>query len=310
MSSCTWFIVVASLLGAAPPRAVEFAGRDGLLHVTVAGQHFVTWSPGNGTIHRPHFFDLRVRAAAGTRLTRNQPPKEGADPTDHADMHPGLWLAFGDLSGNDFWRNKGPVVAARVVERPRPEDGRGTFTVANEYRNGDRVVCRETCRYTVRVLAIGVLLAIDSTFSSDVGDFAFGDQEEMGFGVRVATPLSVKRGGRILDSEGRLNEKQVWGKEADWCDYGGRVDGKDAGVMLVPHPGNFRRCRFHARDYGLLVANPFALKAFNAGAESRVVVRKGESLRLRFAVLARTCPGTPEELKRAYEDCLREMDRE
>jgi hypothetical protein len=120
----------------------------------------------------------------------------------------------------------------------------------------------------------------------------------------------VKQGGRILDSEGRRDEKEVWGNEAAWCDYGGRVDGKDVGLMLIPHPDNVRRCRFHARDYGLLVANPFGVKAFNAGPESRVVVKKGDTLRLRFGVLARTCPGTPEALKRAYEDCLREMKRE
>jgi hypothetical protein len=107
----------------------------------------------------------------------------------------------------------------------------------------------------------------------------------MGLGVRVATPLTVKRGGQILNSDGRKNERQVWGKQADWCDYGGVIDGEPAGVTLMPDPKNFRRCWFHARDYGVLVANPFGRNAFTRGEKSKVVVRKGETFRLRFGVL-------------------------
>jgi hypothetical protein len=38
------------------------------------------------------------------------------------------------------------------------------------------------------------------------------------------------------------------------------------------------------RDYGLAVANPFGRKALTGGAESRVVVKRGDALRLRFGV--------------------------
>jgi len=97
----------------------------------------------------------------------------------------------------------------------------------------------------------------------------------------VATDLSVKSGGVITSSEGRKNEKQVWGRQADWCDYSGTV----GGIMLMPDPQNFRRSWFHARDYGLLVANPFGRQAFTKGEPSRVVVEKGSTLTLRFGVL-------------------------
>jgi hypothetical protein len=103
----------------------------------------------------------------------------------------------------------------------------------------------------------------------------------MGLGVRVATNLTVTRGGVITSSEGRKNEKEVWGRQADWCDY----SGKGVGVMLMPDPQNFRRSWFHARDYGLLVANPFGRQAFTKAEPSRVVVKKGEILTLRFGVL-------------------------
>ena len=59
---------------------------------------------------------------------------------------------------------------------------------------------------------------LDSQFSGPE-EFYFGDQEEMGLGVRVATPLAVKNGGRLLKSEGGIGEKQVWVRQSDWCDY-------------------------------------------------------------------------------------------
>ena len=62
--------------------------------------------------------------------------------------------------------------------------------------------------------------------------FTFGDQEEMGLGIRVATDHAVTNGGVITSSDGRKNEKQVWGRQADWCDY----SGKGVGVMLMPDP--------------------------------------------------------------------------
>ena len=107
----------------------------------------------------------------------------------------------------------------------------------------------------------------------------------MGLGGRMATPLAVVKGGEIGNSDGLKNEAQVWGKSADWCAYTGMVKGSRAGVVLMPHPENFRRSWFHARDYGLLAANPFGRNAFTTGEKSEVVVRNGQALRLRFGVL-------------------------
>jgi hypothetical protein len=53
----------------------------------------------------------------------------------------------------------------------------------------------------------------------------------------------------------------------------------------MPDAANFRPSWFHARDYGLFVANPFGRQAFRKGEPSRVEVKPGETFRLRFAVL-------------------------
>src|SRR5262249_26027902 len=155
---------------------------------------------------------------------------------------------------------------------PAGGPGRGGFAVANRYLSADgkTVVCREVCRYTVQVRDGAYLLVWESEFTSDQGDFAFGDQEEMGLGVRMATELTVKAGGQIPNGVNLKNEKRVWGKPADWCDYSGTVRGQRVGVTLIPAPANFRPSWFHARDYGLLVANAFGRNAFTRGEKSRV----------------------------------------
>jgi hypothetical protein len=281
------------------PPEVSFKQEAARLDIAIGGKPFAAYVFKDDVVRRPYL--AHVRNPDGVQVTRNHPPVKGKDPTDHDTMHPGIWLAFGDLGGADFWRNKGLVRHAGFVDKPKGGKGEGTFAVRNRYEAGGKVVCEEVCRVTVRVGPRGYLVVWESTFRGK-DDFAFGDQEEMGLGVRVATPLSVKRGGTITDSLGRKNEPQVWGKQADWCDYRGRVDRRTAGVLLMSDPGNFRRSWFHARDYGLLVANPFGRNAFTRGEKSRVAVKAGGTLRLRFGVLVY---GGPVNRTAAYHDFLR-----
>ena len=55
--------------------------------------------------------------------------------------------------------------------------------------------------------------------------------------------------------------------------------------------------------YGALVANPFGQQAFRKGPASKVVVKPGESFRLRYGVLLHDSPqDTAPDLKSAYAD--------
>ncbi len=289
-------------VGLAVSNEISFKQQDGSLAIRIGGKDFAEYVWNDEQVRRPYFRHLRT--PSGQQVTRNHPPIKGQDIDDHPTMHPGLWLSFGLLGGTDFWRNKGRVRQVEFVQKPQAGQGTGSFVVKNSYENDDQVVCTEDCRITISTRVAGYLLTWDSTFRSDQ-DFYFGDQEEMGLGVRVATPLAVVKGGEIIDSENRKNGKQVWGQQAAWCQYGGMIDGQRVGVALLPHPQNFRRSWFHARDYGLLVANPFGRKAFTKGEPSRIVVPKGESFRLRFGVLVYgSASDAPVAVADAYRDYL------
>ena len=73
-------------------------------------------------------------------------------------------------------------------------------------------------------------------------------------------------------------------------DYYGKIDGQFRGLMVMSAAHN-GEVWSHSRDYGVLVANPFARKAFTKGEASKVVVRKGETFRLRFGVLVHSGKG-------------------
>lgn len=265
---------------AAPP--VGFRMREAAFDILVGAERIAAFVHRDERIARPYL--AHVSLPGGPQVTRAHPPVAGTDPTDHDTMHPGIWLAFGDLGGADFWRNRAAVRTEGLTLGPHDAEG-GAFTVRNAYRApGGALVCGETARQRVAVHPDGVLLAFDSVFSPGEGPCVFGDQEEMGLGVRLATPLAPRNGGVLMNSAGLRGESGAWGKAADWCDTTGVVAGRKAGVTLMAHPDNFRRSWFHVRDYGLMVANPFGRNAFTGGERSAVTVAAGEKLRLRFGV--------------------------
>ncbi|MHC5112597.1 MAG: DUF6807 family protein, partial [Planctomycetota bacterium] len=259
-------------------------------------------------IRRPHF--ANVYASSGDKVTRNHPPIEGVDATDHASMHPGIWLAFGDLNGNDFWRNKATVKHVRFVEGPRAENDMMTFAVENHWIGTDgSLVCRETARYTLAEQDFdggvkGTTLIWDSTFHSEEHDLKFGHQEEMGLGIRVASDLTVKTGqGTILNSRGQRDGKQVWGNTADWWHYGGRLNDQFAGILIVTDNKLVPTSWGHARDYGALVVNPTKPPPAHG---TFIGVKRGVPFRLRYGVLIYSAPDgfTLDQPVKAMDDLL------
>jgi hypothetical protein len=295
-------VLVGAMTASATDGQVAFEPSKGSIAITVDGEPFATYVYEDAKISRPYF--AHVKAPGGVQVTRNHPPVEGADLLDHDKLHPGVWMSFGDINGSDFWRLAAPVKFDRFLVEPKNDKGHGKFAIRFKYqdqKNPGESVCVEDVHYTIHALEGGRLVVWDSTFSSDK-EFTFGDQEEMGLGIRVATPIRAEReseiglpagSGEIVSSSGARNEDEIWGNAFDWCDYRGELDGKRVGIALFPHPENFRPSWFHSRDYGMLVANPFGRHAFGKGEKSAVTVKPGDKFRLRYGVFVHA--GPPDE---------------
>ncbi len=294
--------------------ALSTREAPGRIEILARGQGIATYVYEDTAINRPYF--CQIKTLEGVQVTRVHPPdpviNKGND--DHPLFHPGLWLAFGDINGSDYWRNKARVRHVRFLAPVEAAAEKVRFAVLNRYERADASgapICEEACTYTIQAADAGYFLLARSVFRSDTADFSFGDQEEMGFGVRLNTPLTVKFGtGSLVNSAGGRNEKGTWGQASTWCAASGLADGKRVGVAVMPAPDNFRPAWFHTRDYGLIVANPFGRKAMTApedaqAAPDATVVRKGEPFTLAFGVyvFGGGADAQP-DFARAYETCL------
>jgi hypothetical protein len=282
--------------------AAEWAGAKfgfqktpGQLHITVDGRELATYLVDHPKLTRRAL--VNVRTPGGIQVTRNFPPRapEDLDPgyrhengIIHPLMHPGLWMGFGDVDGNDYWRLKARVEHVAFVEEPTGGAGRGSFAVHNRYlsEDGRRIVCTELARYVFLLRPYGVLLLWESEFAGLGRSFYFGDQEESGLAVRVASPLRVAGGnGSILNDRGQRDGAQTWGKQANWIDYFGTIGDRQVGVMLMPDPENPRRCWMHSRDYGVVVVNPFPRQPHERREPYvKTTVAPGQAYRLGYGV--------------------------
>ncbi len=239
---------------AEPPRFSIEASRSSLV-IKLGDQSIATYYVKHDLVARPFF--AHINTPSGIQVSRNFPPIEGTDPTDHPMMHPGIWLAFANINGVNFWHNNdGRVVHAGF--ETQPESGEAVrFATRERYVDADGMdICRSVTRYEIIAVPSGWMLLTDTSIQSD-DELVFVVKEEMGLGMRLATPISVKGGGgSILNSAGDRDERGTWGKPDRWWDYFGIINDRQVGMMLASSPDN-PPIWSHSRDYGLLVANPF-----------------------------------------------------
>ncbi|QEF98926.1 Cytochrome c [Stieleria maiorica] len=320
-----------------------FQDNGDSLNIHFAGQQVATYLKDHPKLTRRAL--VNVTTPGGIRVTRNYPPRKpddidpgyGAeDGIIHPHMHPGIWLGFGDVDGNDYWRLQSRVAFDRFIQPPSGDRNSGYFVTRNlllrkdatkeTRRNSERdslstvetsgyqddeVVCVETTRYHFENVPEGLLLRLDAEYRSDDHDFYFGDQEESGLAVRVASPIRVQGGnGTILNDRGERNGAQVWGKQAKWFDYFGTVGDREVGILVVPSPDNPRPSWLHARDYGVIVTNPFP-KQPKERREPYVKtwVKRGECYNLSYAILIHDLPADkPIDRDHVAESLLKSFD--
>jgi len=283
------------------------------LQITIGGKPFASYYTGTSKTPRPYF--AHVKTPSGVQVTRNHPPREGIDSDDHATYHPGIWLTFAGINGNDYWRLKKKTEHEMYIGKPQGGPGRGSFTVSNYYldslESGGNRIAHEICRYTTLVRPNYYILIYDSTISSDKSDLVFGDDQEYGLAIRVQTPIEERYGGQILNADGLTGAENLYGKASDWCDYSGVIDDTLIGMTVMPDPKNFRRSWYHARDYGLIAANPFGRKGVAGGKKSEVLVKKGEKFHLGFGVAIYSAPkGSKVDRNAMYQDYLKAIGAE
>jgi hypothetical protein len=269
------------------------------ISVEIDGRPFTDFFIGPET-NKPYLHPLR--SASGKVVTRGFPMENIAGETHDHPHHRGLWFSHGDVNGFDFWGNEdrggkfGRIVLAKVNGVSSGKDS-GTIDASFIWQDpAGKPLLSEARRMTFYAGKDARIIDFDITLTARE-KVTFGDTKEGVFAVRLASaleeprpdaPALPKRTGKMVDSEGRQGEKEIWGKRADWADFAGVVDGEALGIAIFDHPSNPRHPTWwHARAYGLFAANIFGLHDFehDNSKNGSLTLAPGEALRFRYRVL-------------------------
>lgn len=288
------------LFGPASPvsaAAVELSREGDRIDVVIGGRAFTTYyfSPDNA---KPYLFPLR--SAQGTIVTRGFPMVSDIPGEDRDEPHQrAMYFAHGDINGFDFW---GEAEFPRWSSHSAATFGRTTFVALDEMRvvpdsgtikakfnlvaPDGKVIATETQAYTFSGDERVRIIDCDFTIHASHGPVHVGDTKEGTFAIRLVKALEPPAG-HMVNSNGAIGEKEIWGRRADWVDYYGNVAGESLGIAIFDDPRNLRHPTYwHARQYGLLSANPFGLKEFlhDRHQDGSYAIAPGESLTLRYRV--------------------------
>lgn len=205
-----------------------------------------------------------VIGPGGTPMTRDYPMKEGTagEAEDHP-HHKSIWFGHMLVNGESFW-HVGKTAGTTEPDTLKVEGNTIRSTNNLVDRNGDLMA---TDSRTIVFSGVGETRMIDYsvTYHASMKELVFGDNKDGQMGIRFNPHLRIKgpvATGKAINSEG-VREKDIWGKRAPWIDYWGEVNGRVVGVAMFDHPSNLRHPTWwHARDYGLLSANPFGIHHF------------------------------------------------
>ncbi len=266
--------------------------REDHVRVEIGDELFTEYRFADG----PRAFFHPVRLADGRAATRGYPMawREG-EAKDHP-HHQSLWFAHGDVNGHDFWHDPEAEMRLVAIEDVFSRSRLGGFTAVHDWIAPDgTTVLRDRRVFRFHAAPDGER-RIDWDLSLTAPDGAsvrFGDTKEGTMAVRVAAPLRVDgevATGTIVNARG-LENGAAWGKRSPWLLTGGELPGAngegaaDAAILLLEHPDNFRYPTWwHAREYGLLAANPFGVHDFEGAAAGTgdFELAPGETLRLRY----------------------------
>ena len=195
-----------------------------------------------------------LRSAQGTVVTcgfpmRKDIPGESPD----APQHRAMFFAHGDINGIDFWNEgqstgkttttvqgvnyadaglpKGRTVFSKLlVVKSGPESG----TISARFRlvsPAGQAIADQIQTYILRGNDLTRIIDCEFVIKAIDSPVKMGDTKEGTFAIRVVRVLEAPAV-YMLNSEGAIGEKAIWGKRARWVDYSGTVEGERLGIAI------------------------------------------------------------------------------
>ena len=295
---------LAQTAPAAEGPKVTLEKLDGKIRVEVDGKLFTEYVYQG--YEKPILYPIMGPGQA--LMIRHYPMKKvEGEATDHP-HHKSLWYTHGAVNGVDFWAYKeggtGKIVQDKIVQA-EASGGKAVIRTTNKWTPPKgKVICTDTRTLTFSTAGSARVIDFDITLQASEGEVKLGDTKEGTMAIRTHPSLRLKGGkgvkavtGKAVNSAGD-KDGALWGKRAKWVSYWGKVDDKPVGVAIFDHPSNPRHPTWwHARDYGLITANPFGIHHFERkkGNPGEMVIPAGKSVTFRYRFVF--YPGDHEQAK-------------
>ncbi len=286
-------LILAIIALSAPLHAqFVFSEKDGMIELH-NGEKLVTSL--RNDYRFPYLYP--VYSPSGANIVRNWPMKTDIPGEEHDHPHHrGIWLSHGSVNGNDFWTDNGtkePAIRLNAIKEKRVTNDIAHLVADLTWVAKNEELLQETRKYQFSKPNPETLrIDIESTLTALAETVVFGDTKEGSFAIRTDRALRVKgpSAKATLTNSGGDTNLNAWGKRANWAAYTGPDElGKPTVVAIIENPNSFRSpTHWHARDYGLLAANPFGIHDFEKNKDKSLgnhTLKKTESILLSYTVI-------------------------
>ena len=277
----------AGLTAPAQDAAIKLTKSETAIDVTIGGEPFTTYHFGGDKAKAKPLLHP-IAGPGGAKMLRDYPFADDTpgEAHDHP-HHQGLWYTHGDVNGTSFWHigdDAGTIVTSM---QKTSEDTIFTNNLWNDSKG--KTLCSDMT--SIRFFALpdgGRGIDYSVTIKATHGDVKFGDTKEGSMGIRTNPALRLKgevATGKAINANGDTG-KSLWGKATPWVYYWGQIDKDTVGIGIFDHPSNPRHpTTWHARDYGLVAANPFGYSYFQKKPKGTgdLTIKNGESVTFRYA---------------------------
>ena len=295
--------------------SVKLESDDTGVSVKIDGELFTRFD--SKTFDKPILYP--IHAPGQIAMTRDWPMKKDTDGESHDHPHhKSMWISH-EINGVDFWTEKGGSVKTQAIETEfadESEESAGALRASSLWvsKGDEKSVLSDQTTYWFGGDRNSRWINCLVEYRASHGELEFEDTKEGLFAIRTHPDLRLKanpkRGvekvfGKAINSQG-VTGKEIWGKPAKWLLYYGPVGGKPVSIAMYDHPSNLRHpTTWHARDYGLVTANPFGMHHFlgKKKGEGAFKVKDGGTLELRYRVEffnGVVTPGAVEEKFKAF----------
>lgn len=287
----TILIYVALSAKAFAQNEIQIEKHNGAIEVSIGDEPFTAYNFKETA--KPFLYP--VLGPRQIRMTRDFPMKETEGEANDHPHHKSLWIGH-EVNGVDFWTCK---KGAKIVVEGEPTIDLTLNTITANSKwidNAGNTTCSDSTKWTFGFDKQSRWIDCEFKLIASETPITINDTKEGTVAIRTHPDLRLKpdpkRGvkevfGSATNSQ-RTTGPKVWGQAASWVLYSGTVNSNAASILILDHRDNFRHSTtWHARDYGLVAANPFGLHAFQKMEKEagEVELAKGQSLTLKYRFL-------------------------